>query len=133
MASAALRIGAVVAVPVVVTAWMLRGDAAGLTALGAVLLVVGNFAATGWSLDWAGRHGLAMLQGVALGGFLLRLIMYAIGIVLLTPVEAIDGPVLAVSVAVTTIVLLATEVWLLSHRAELWWVHPAAEGRKEQA
>jgi hypothetical protein len=122
MARAALRVGAVVTAPVVLVALLLRGVPAGLTALGAVALVVGNFYVTGRSLAWAARIGPVALQATALGGFMVRLVVYAAAIVLLRPVEAIDGPVLAISAAVAMVVVLAYEVRLVSSHRELWFV-----------
>lgn len=126
MARAAVRVGAAVAVPVVGLSWLLRGPQGGLTALGAVLLVVGTFYVTGRTLHWAGNISPTVLQAVALGGFFVRLVLYAALIVLLRPVEAIDGHVLAISTAVTLVVVLAYEVRLVLRHAEFWWVLPEA-------
>lgn len=126
MARAALRVGAIVVLPVVLGALALRGTAAGLTALGAVLVVVGNFYVTGRSLSWAARIGPVALQAMALGGFGLRLVLYAVALVLLRPVDAIDGPVLAISAAVAMVVVLAYEVRLVSSHRELWFVDASA-------
>ncbi len=122
MARAALRVGVIVAVPVVLAAAALRGTAAGVTALAAVAVVVANFYVTGRSLSWAAKIGPAALQATALGGFLVRLVIYAGAIVLLRPVEAIDGPVLAISAAVAMVVVLAYEVRLVTSHRELWFV-----------
>lgn len=130
MARAAVRVGAAITVPVAGTAWLLRGPAGAASALGGVVLVIASFAGTGWSLHWAGRHGRSVLQAVALGGFGLRLGLYAIVLVLLEPVPAVDGPALAVATAAALVVLLVHETRLLSRRAELWWVRPAAGTRE---
>lgn len=125
MARAAVRVGLVLTIPVVGLAWLLRGQSGGLTALGAVVLVIGTFALTGHSMAWAARIGPVALQAVALGGFMLRLMLYAIGIVVLGPVDAVDGPVLAITVAVAMVVLLAYEVRLVLQHREFWWVTTA--------
>lgn len=130
MTRAALRVGGLLAVAAVVVAAAVRGTAGALTALGGVGLVVGSFAVTGWSLAWAARHGPGSLQAVALGGFLLRLVVYALAIVALSPVRAVDGPVLAVTVAVAAVVLLSAEVRLLLRRGELWWVQAGTPGKE---
>lgn len=122
MARAAVRVGSAVAVPLVLAAGLLRGTASALTALGAVLVVVGSFYVTGRSLAWAARLGVVALQAVALGGFLLRLMLYALAIVLLGPVEAIDGPVLAISTVVAMVTVLAYEVRLVLRHQEFWWL-----------
>lgn len=126
MARAAVRAGALVALPVIVVAFLLRGVNGGVTALGAAVLVVGSFYVTGRSLHWAGNVSPTMLQAVALGGFFLRLVLYAALIVALRPVEAVDGEVLAVSTAVMLVVVLAYEVRLVLRHGELWWIQPAA-------
>ncbi len=127
MARTALRVGAVVVVPAVAIAWLVRDISGGLTALGAVVLVVGLFYVNGRSLGWAGERGPAVLQAVALGGFFLRLVTYAILIAVLRPVEAVDGHVLAITAALTTIIVLAFEVRLVTQHAEFWFVQTGAD------
>lgn len=122
MARAALRVGALLAVPLVLGALALRGTAGALTAFGAVVFVAGNFYVTGRSLQWAAKLGPVVLQAVALGGFLARLMLYGVMIVVLRPVEAIDGPVLAISAAVALVVVLAYEVRLVSTDPRIWMV-----------
>ena len=123
MARTALRVGAVL-VPVVllVVAVAGRGVAGLLTALGALALVVGNFYITGRAFHWAGRIGPTAVQAVALGGFFVKLVVLAIVLVALSGVDAVDGPVLAITTAFATIVLLATEVRLVLTHAEFWWL-----------
>lgn len=128
MAAAAVRLGLVLAPAATLVAWLVRGGSAALTALFGVVLVVGGFAATGRSLTWAARRSEEVLMAVALGGFLLRLVLYAALIVALRPVEALDGPVFAVTVAATLVVMLGYEVRLVLRHGELWWLHD----RKEQ-
>lgn len=127
MARVAVRVGAVAALPIVATAGVLRGSAAALTALGAVLLVVASFYVTGRSLTWAASRGPAMLLGVALGGYLVRLSLYGTLLILLRPIEAIDGPVLAISLATAVVVVLAYEVRLVTSHPELWWLRDGKE------
>lgn len=127
MMGAAARASAVLAPLLVATAWWLRGPAGAVSALGGVALVVGVFLSTGWSLRWAAGRGPAVLQTVAVGGFVVRLALYALGVVLLAPLEAIDGHALAASTAVALVALLGYEAWLLSRRSELWWIDPGAE------
>lgn len=122
MARAALRVGAFLAVPLVLGALALRGPAGAVTAFGAVAFVTGNFYVTGRSLQWAAKLGPVVLQAVALGGFLARLMLYGVLIVALRPVEAIDGPSLAVSAAIALVVVLASEVRLVSADPRIWMV-----------
>lgn len=126
MARAALKVGVPMAVLAVAIVGPWRGTASALTALGAIVVVVGNFYVTGRSLAWAARISLTVLQAVALGGLFLRLVLYAVLILLLRPVEAIDGPVLAVTAAVAMVVLLAYETRFVLATSQLWWLHDAS-------
>lgn len=128
MARSALRAGAALVLPVVGLAYLVRGPAGGLTALGALALVLGNAYLTGRTFAWAGRRSPTLLQAVALGGFFVKISVLAAALVLLRPVEAIDGPVLAVSTVVVTIVTLAVEVRYALAHAELWWLRPTGDG-----
>lgn len=127
MAAAAVRLGLVLAVPVLGLAAWLRGVDGALTAAFGLALVVGGFALTGRSLAWAGRRSTEALMAVALGGFLLRLVLYAALIVLLRDVEGLDGPVLAVTVATALVAVLGYEVRLVLRHGELWWLHDTKE------
>jgi ATP synthase protein I len=49
------------------------GPDAGVSAAIGVVVVLANFAAHGWSLAWASRISVALVQGVALGGFVVRM------------------------------------------------------------
>jgi hypothetical protein len=49
------------------------GPSAGLSAAIGVVVVLANFAAHGWSLAWASRISIALVQAVALGGFVVRM------------------------------------------------------------
>lgn len=51
----------------------LSGSAAGLSAAIGVVVVLANFAANGWSLAWASRISIPLVQAVALGGFVVRM------------------------------------------------------------
>ena len=68
-----------------------------------------------------------MLQGVALGGLFVRLVLYAVLLIALSPVEAVDGPVLAATVAVATIVLLTYETRFVLRTSQLWWLDDSTD------
>jgi hypothetical protein len=53
--------------------WLVSGPAAGVSAAIGVVVVLANFAAHGWSLAWASRISIVLVQAVALGGFVVRL------------------------------------------------------------
>jgi hypothetical protein len=52
---------------------LVSGIAAGASAAIGVVVIVANFAAHGWSLAWASRVSITLVQGVALGGFVVRM------------------------------------------------------------
>lgn len=130
MARAALKPGIAMAVVAGVAAWLLRGLPAALTALAGVAVVVGAFVLTGWSLHRAARVSLGALRATALGGFVLRLVVYGLGVGVLLPVEAVDRPVLGVTVGAAAVTLLAIEAGMLLRRPQFWWVDPDADGRE---
>lgn len=135
MVRAALRAGFLVAIVMMAVFALLSGTAAALTALGGVSFVTAMFAVTGRSLGWAADRSPTVVQGVALGGFFLRLVLYAALIVVLRPVEAIDGTALAVSAAVAMVAILALETRLVLTHREFWFVDAAARplaDRKER-
>lgn len=139
MVRAALIVGLVVSVVAVVVAGLISGVAGALTAFGAVAFVTAVFAVTGLSLAWAAPRGPTTLQAVALGGFFVRLVLYAALILALRPIEAIDGPVLAISAAAAMVAILAWETRLVLTHREFWHIdasaRPAADSaeRKERA
>lgn len=139
MVTLALRVGAVVAVVAGVVAGLVTDLAGALTAVGAVAFVAAVFAVTGRSLSWAADRGPTTVQAVALGGFFVRLVVYAFLIVLLRPVQAINGTVLAASAGAAMVVILACETRLVLAHREFWFVDAAARpvtglaDRKERA
>ncbi len=126
MVRAALRVGLVVGVPATLVGGVLRGTSGALTALLTVGFVVGVFAVTGRSLGWAAKHGPIAIQAVALGGFFVRLVLYAAMILVLRPVDAIDDTVLAVSAAVAMVAVLTYETRLVLTQREFWFVDASA-------
>jgi hypothetical protein len=82
------RHGLIVAPAVVLVAGLLRGvDGAASAALGVAVVVV-NFFVAALSLEWGARRGGNALFGVALGGFLLRMVSI---VVVLFVAEALFG------------------------------------------
>lgn len=110
------------AVPVIGVAALVAGAGGALGAAVGTAVVAGMFAMSGATLSWAARLGPTALMGAALGGYLLRLMIYALLIVLLRPVEAIHGPSLAVSTAVLLVATLAWEVRAVSRLPGFYWV-----------
>lgn len=122
MARAALRVGAALVVPVVAALALWRGPAGALTGLGGVALVVGNFAAGAWLVHRAARYGPAAVMAATLGGYVGRIVLLALLLVVLLPLDVVDGVALAASVVPTLVILLAYEVRVVSRHSELWWL-----------
>jgi hypothetical protein len=126
LALVALRALAVLAVPALALGWLAAGPG-GLLAAGIAVAVVGAmYLLSGLLLSWAAPMGPSALMAAALGGFGLRLALYALLIVLLRPVEAISGPTLAVTAAALLVLTLAWEVRHVGRNPALFWVDAAA-------
>lgn len=127
LALGALRVGALLAVPIIGLAGLTRGTAGALTAAVALTAIVGNLALGAWLLGWMKRFGDGAVIATMFGGFLVRMSLLGVGVVLLRPVEAIDGEVLALTVVVGLVALLAYEAIVASRQAELWWLTSGRE------
>lgn len=114
-------------VAVVVGAAVAGRDGA-LSAALAVVLVVANFVAAACSLAWAARINLALLMGVALGGYVVRISILFAAVLLLRPLDWVHMPSLGITLVVTHLGLLVWEMKYVS--ATL--AHPALKpARKE--
>ena len=123
--SAALLLLAL-SIPTIAVAWLLAGTGGALGATIGAAVVIGMFLMTGSMMSWAARISPTAMLAAALGGYLLRLMIYAGLIVLLRPVEAIHDASLAISAAVLLVIALAWEVRLVSRQPSLFWVDPKA-------
>ena len=120
---AAGLVGLVLGPVSVVGAALVRGADGAWTAAGTILLVVGGFLLTAISLRWAGRRGPTTVQAVALGGMILKLSAYGLLLVLLSPLDIVDRPTLALTAPVALVVLLVTEVRLVTSNPEFRMIH----------
>ena len=116
---------------VVGAGWSL--GAPGLAGAGlAVAVVAGMQALSGGLLSLAAPFGPSALLGAALGGYLLKLCIYALLIALLGDAEGIHGPSLAVTAAILLVVALAWQTRLVMRDTRLFWlVDPAPGGAAE--
>lgn len=112
--------------PVIAVAGLLQGSAGALSAAIGAAVVIGMFLMAGALMSWAARISPAALMGAVLGGYLVRLMIYAGLIVLLRPVAWLDGPSLAISTAVLLVAVLVWEVRVVSRTPNLFWVNAAA-------
>ena len=129
MARSALMVILALAVPVIAVATALAGPGGALGASIGAAVVAGMFLMSGALLSWSARIGPEAMFAAALGGYLLRLMIYALLIVLLRPVEAISGTSLALSAAVLMIAALAWEVRVVSRDPRALWLSPPGPPR----
>jgi hypothetical protein len=81
-----------------------------------------NFVAAALSVAWAARISPSMLFAVALGGFVFRLFVYTIALVLLNALDWFSPLAFALTLVPTVIALLVVEAGTLSGRlqADMW-------------
>ena len=112
--------------PVIAVAALVRGVPGALSAAVGAAVVIGMFLMAGALMSWAARVSPAALMGAVLGGYLVRLMIYAGLIVLLRPVPWLDGPSLAIATAVLLVAVLVWEVRVVSRTPNLFWVNASA-------
>jgi hypothetical protein len=115
---------AVVVGPLVVAgAWALRGvDGAVAAAIG-VTVVVGNFLVSGLVLSAAARISLTLYHAAALVGFLLRLVLITVVMLVVARLFDIDRIAFGVATVVSYLVLLTLEAAAVARgrERELEW------------
>ena len=114
------------AVPALVLAFavgaLIGGADAGWSAAIAIASVYVNFVANAWSLAWAASVSTTLVSIVALGGYVVRLIVYTIALVLLNQLSWFSPVAFVLALVPAVIALLVYEAKLLSGRmqADLW-------------
>ena len=98
------------------------GAGAAWSATIAIVVVAVNFVAFALSIAWAARVSPTMLAIVALGGYLVRLIVYTLVLVGLNTLEWFSPLAFTLALIPAVIGLLVYEARLLSGRlqADLW-------------
>ena len=116
------------AVAAFATGWLIAGSGAAWSALIAVVVVAVNFVAFALSIAWAARVSPTMLAVVALGGYLVRLIIYTLVLVGLNTLAWFSPLAFTLALMPAVIGLLVYEAKLLSGRlqADLWSFDGAA-------
>ena len=96
-------------------------DAAWSAAIG-IAIVTANFLMFALSIAWAATISPTMIAIVALGGYLVRLIVFTVALVLLTKLSWFSPVAFALTLVPATIALLVYEAKALSGRmqADLW-------------
>ena len=113
MVRRALLVG-LLCLPVAAGLGWLVADAGGAAsaALG-VAIVVANFAAHGLSLAWAAGVSIPAVHAVALGGFVLRMGVVVVALVLLDRLAFFSPAIFGVSALAATVALLVYEARLV--------------------
>jgi len=101
---------------------VLSGSGAAWSAVIAIVIVLANFVANALSVAWAAHVSPTMLYAVAIGGFIMRLIVFTIALVLLNTVSWFSPVAFALTLVPATIGLLVVEAKALSGRiqADMW-------------
>ena len=114
------------AVPAAVIAYAmgaLLGDgSAGLSAVIAIVLVYLNLVASALSISWAASISPTLVSIVALGGYVVRLVVYTIALVLLNQLAWFSPVAFALALVPAVVALLVYEAKALSRpmQADLW-------------
>ena len=116
----------VLGLPVIAIAGLIEGAAGAASAAIGAAVVIGMFMMAGATMSWAARISPTALMGAVLGGYLVRLFIYAALIILLRDVAWISGPALAISTAVLLVAVLIWEVRIASRNPTLFWVDASA-------
>ena len=111
-----------------VVAGLIGGTDAAWSAAIAVVIVFLNFVAAAVSVAWAARISPTILFAVALGGFVVRLMIYTVALVLLNTLEWFSPLAFALTLVPVTVGLLVIETRALSGRlqADMWSFEGAA-------
>jgi len=102
--------------------WFVSGPDAAWSAAIAVVVVAANFVVFAASIAWAAKVSPTMLAIVALGGYLVRLIVYTLVLVGLNTLAWFSPLSFTLALMPTVIALLVYEAKLLSGRmqADMW-------------
>jgi hypothetical protein len=101
---------------------LIGGRDAGWSAAIAIVIVYVNFLATAWSLAWAASVSPTIVTVVALAGYVIRLLIYTVALVLLNQLAWFSPLAFLFALMPAVITLLVFEARLLSGRmqADLW-------------
>jgi len=101
---------------------LIGGVNAGWSAAIAIAIVYVNFVANAWSIAWAASVSPTLVSIVALGGYVVRLIVYTVALVLLNHLSWFSPVAFVLALIPAVIALLVYEAKLLSGRmqADLW-------------
>ena len=98
-----------VAPPIILIAALWRGGDGAIAAALGVAIVAGNFVLAGYLLSKAAAISLKLYHAAALGGFLLRLMLIMLVMLLIAQVVDVDRLAMGISAVVSYLVLLSWE------------------------
>lgn len=107
------------------------GREAGYSAAVAIAIVAVNFVANGLSLAWAAGVSPIAIYAVGLGGFVARLVVFAVAMIALTTADWFSARAFIAAFVPATMVLLAFEMKVLAGRrlqADLWYFREGTQG-----
>ena len=113
-------------VPVALCA-LVWGGAGAASAVFAVALVLVNFALAAWSLAAAARINYALLMGVALFGYLLRLALIFVAVFAVEDASWVEPPALGLTLVATHLGLLVWELRYVSASLAFPGLKPVAK------
>jgi len=126
LALTSFAVAVLAAVPVLAVAWWAAG---GLGLRGATFgagVVAGGYLVSAGLQALVRPLGAMAALAATVAGYVLRLLLYAVLLVVLSPVEGFSRPALAVSTAVLVVVTLSHEVWLIGRTRHFSWIDPTA-------
>lgn len=102
--------------------WLAGGTGAAWSASIAIAVVAANFVAFALSIAWAARISPTMLAIVALGGYVVRLLVFTLALVGLNTLAWFSPLAFVCALVLAVIALLVYEAKILSGRlqADLW-------------
>ena len=109
---------AIVGPLVILGGWALRGVDGAIAAAIGVTIVVANFLVSGIMLSAAARISLTLYHAAALVGFLLRLVLITVVMLLVAKLFDIDRMAFGVAVVVSYLVLLTLEAAAVARGGE---------------
>lgn len=116
--------------PLFVLGGLLADGTGGAASAGiGVALVIANFLAAAVSITWAARVNLALLMGVALFGYVLRLGVMFVAVLALRELDWVHIPSLGLTVAIMHLGLLLWELKYVS----LSLAHPGLEPDRKRS
>lgn len=112
----------------VVVGGALDGPAAAASAGIAIVAVTANLAAYSASIAWAARVSAAAVMLVGVGGYMLRIATFALGLAMLDRLPWFSPVAFVAAFVPTTLALLVIEMRLLGGRmqADLWYFREAS-------